>query len=286
MKSKMHVSAITLVLAGVLAFWSCQKEEQVIRVNDPVKQLKTTAPDCATDCINPVSPVYFPFVSTLSDGPAATDKTTTVTVYNTLTDLVIEVVSNVETGTVKINDVVMNPNGIPGGQTTTFTFPLPSGWNACDPWPFKVEILGGGNPDVHEGTYYLIGACPVSCTPQDESAWSAGTRYVSKGNWATFTTWAAGKVSVIYAGQTINIGTATFSAVSSGNVTITINLTGGWYFRSVSENVKVQGYSVKPTTTPSPGLFANKATAAGTSFAITVPAAAYYGVHLDVELCQ
>lgn len=286
MKNSYLIGALAIVMAGGLTIWSCTKEESGAVSDQGLNPVKVTGTDCSNLCINPEAPVYFPLISTICDGPEATNKCTTVTVYNTMTHLIIEVVSTEQTGTVFINDVVMDEHGFPAGETHSFYFELPSGWKACDPWPFKVRIVGGGTPDEHIGTYYLIGVCPDICTPMDETAWSAGTKYVSKGNWATYTTYTAGKEATIFAGQTINVGTATFSAVSGGNVTITINLTGGWYFRNVPENVKVQGYKVSPSTTPSPGLFANKATAAGTSCTITVPAAAYYGVHLDLEKCQ
>jgi hypothetical protein len=121
------------------------------------------------------------------------------------------------------------------------------------------------------------------CTPpptcfQGETAWATGSRYVSRGNWATYTTYAAGSVN-LYAGQNMLAGTATMSEVSNGMVTITIALNEGWSFQNVGEPVKVQGYNVAPTGNPSPGRFATKSS----SLSVTVPAANYYGIHLDVQ---
>jgi hypothetical protein len=121
------------------------------------------------------------------------------------------------------------------------------------------------------------------CTPpptcyQGETAWATGPRYVSRGNWATYTPYAAGSVNV-YAGQNMLAGTATMSAVVDGNVTITIALNADWSFQDVSNPVKIQGYSVAPSGNPSPGRFANK----GNSLSVTVPAANFYGIHLDVQ---
>ena len=123
-------------------------------------------------------------------------------------------------------------------------------------------------------------ACPAKVAQcfEDESAWSTGQRYVTRGNWATYTKYQVGTVNV-YAGQNQFAGTATFSANVGGNVTITIVLNEGWSLQDVSNPVKVQGYSVAPTGNPSPGRFASK----GSSLTVTVPFANFYGVHLDVK---
>ncbi len=130
--------------------------------------------------------------------------------------------------------------------------------------------------------------CFVVCGEQqpcwdDETAWAAGRRYVTRGNWATYTPYVAGSTVTLFAGQTLNAGTVAFSAVNNGQVTITITLNSGWRFGLVNENVKIQGYASAPSGNPAPGLFANKATATGSPFSITVPAANFYGVHVDVD---
>ena len=121
------------------------------------------------------------------------------------------------------------------------------------------------------------------CTPppvcyQEESAWASGTRYVSRGNWATFTPYAAGTVNV-WAGQNKLAGTATFSAVTNGKVTISIKLDANWSLQEVSNPVKIMGYSTQPSGNPSPGRFTSK----GSSLTVTLDAANYYGIHLDVR---
>jgi hypothetical protein len=124
---------------------------------------------------------------------------------------------------------------------------------------------------------------------EEETAWAAGTRYsTERGNWATFTPYSAGSTVNIFAGQTILVGTATFSQAVDGMVTITIELEGA-RFQNVEENLKVQGYTAAPSGNPNPGGFAFKSTETGSSASITVPAANFYGVHLDVEVevpCQ
>lgn len=128
--------------------------------------------------------------------------------------------------------------------------------------------------------------CQQECIPQEEdvcyggseTAWATGSRYVSQGNWATYTEYAEGTVN-IYAGQSMLAGTATFSAVVDGKVTITINL-DGWALQDVSESVKIQGYDAAPSGNPAPGQFT---TYKGTALTVTVPAYAFYGIHLDVR---
>jgi hypothetical protein len=121
------------------------------------------------------------------------------------------------------------------------------------------------------------------CTPvvecsQEETAWATGPRYVSRGNWATYTPYQDGSVNV-YAGQNMHAGTATMSAVSGGMVTITISLNAGWSLQNVSNPVKIQNYNTAPSGNPSPGRFASK----GTSLTVSVPADNFYGIHVDVQ---
>jgi hypothetical protein len=126
---------------------------------------------------------------------------------------------------------------------------------------------------------------------QGDTAWAANgntpgeKRYTTKGNWATYVQYVAGgKTTTLFAGQTMNAGTVNFSAVASGQVTITVTLASPWEFANVAENLKVQGYATAPSGNPSPGLFANKkqCNVALLSCTITVPAANFYGVHSDV----
>jgi len=126
---------------------------------------------------------------------------------------------------------------------------------------------------------------------QEETAWSAGSRYVTKGNWATYTSYSGTEKTVnIYAGQNMLAGTATFSAPNGGYVDITIELANGFVFyydvlnATEDNNIKIQDYAVAPKRNPSPGLFSTKAAAnaGSSSYTITVPVNNFYGVHLDV----
>jgi hypothetical protein len=118
---------------------------------------------------------------------------------------------------------------------------------------------------------------------QEETAWAAGDKYVDKGNWATYTQYQSTTNIILYAGQTIPVGTVSFSELSGGKITISIELSGGWTFQDVEEPVKVQGYdSAPPAVNPSPGLFT---TYKGDELVFQVNPYGYYGIHLDVENC-
>ncbi|HUW82023.1 MAG TPA: hypothetical protein VMZ31_04395 [Phycisphaerae bacterium] len=122
---------------------------------------------------------------------------------------------------------------------------------------------------------------------EEETAWAAGARYVSRGNWATYVAYAGVEKTVdVFAGRTMLAGTATFSAPFGGFVDITIELANGFVFYGDPEddNIKVQDYENAPSGNPAPGKFDSKAMAAvgSTSYTITVPENNFYGVHLDV----
>jgi hypothetical protein len=118
----------------------------------------------------------------------------------------------------------------------------------------------------------------------DETAWAAGNRYVTKGNWATFTDYGGeAKTVTLFAGKTNVVGTVEFSEVVSDEVTITIILTTvDWEFAPEDENVKIQDYEEAPSGNPAPGLFDHKGDATGSPFIIVVPENDFYGVHVDV----
>lgn len=127
---------------------------------------------------------------------------------------------------------------------------------------------------------YCIAICEQVCY-NDETAWAAGTRYVTKGSWATYTPYVANTTVNIYAGQNYLVGTATFSEVVDGKVTITLVALNGAQLQDIAEPVKIQGYvAPPPADNPAPGLFT---TYKGNATTVTVDAYAYYGIHLDVR---
>jgi len=194
-------------------------------------------------------------------------------------------------------------------QSYTFTVPIPTNiecgatlWLQAHASVKEIEngqivggetAYGGDVVDPLQGSWYgnieyVVQCCdeppPEECFEfKGETAWADGPRYVSRGNWATYTPYVnVAKIEILYAGQNNNFGTVTFSPPLNGLVTITINLTGDWEFADVEENVKIQDYAVALTRNPSPGQFKWKGTASGKSFAIDVPVNNFYGVHADV----
>ncbi len=127
---------------------------------------------------------------------------------------------------------------------------------------------------------YTLRDCDTPVCYEGETAWGAGTRYVSRGNWATYSTNTALESGVtLFAGQTMAAGT-----VKKTGSDITITLNPGWRFASGDENVKIQHYTSKPAASnPAPGQFATKGSATESPFTITVPDGKFYGVHVDVE---
>lgn len=154
----------------------------------------------------------------------------------------------------------------------------------------KSETAYGGDINPNANPWYGNIRYMVQCCNGEEpcyefvgeTAWAAGIRYVRRGNWATYTPYVPNSTVILYAGQTINVGSVHFSAPVAGKVTITINLTGSWEFAPRAENVKIQDYATAPSGNPAPGLFAWKGTGVGQTFSIEVPVNNFYGVHVDV----
>jgi hypothetical protein len=130
---------------------------------------------------------------------------------------------------------------------------------------------------------------------EEETAWAEGARYVKKGNWAMYVDYYGVEKTVeLIADFTnyVHAGTVTFSAPVDGEVTITVNLTGGAIFYYdlndplYDNNLKVQDYATAPKKTPAPGLFTWKTNIETGSItgSIVVPVNDFYGVHLDIAL--
>ena len=131
---------------------------------------------------------------------------------------------------------------------------------------------------------YCIADCedvpPAMVCYEDETAWAAGERYVAQGNWATYTPYVANATVNVLAGQNYLVGTATFSEVVNGKVTITLAALNGAKLQDVAESVKVQGYETPPSGNPAPGQFT---TYKGNQTTVVVDAYAYYGIHIDAK---
>lgn len=132
------------------------------------------------------------------------------------------------------------------------------------------------------------------------TAWAAGTRFVTRGNWATFNIVnlnpADGWQSVpLLAGQNIYAGYVGFyKPAGNDSMLIAVSLDPCWSFQDVPEPIKIQGYNAPyPTVIPIPGLFTTYK-GVGTPdyfgtrlyyYAIVDPNFTAYAVHVDVDFC-
>lgn len=126
---------------------------------------------------------------------------------------------------------------------------------------------------------------------QDETAWGDGLPYVEQGNWAMYTPYAANSTVDLVAGQNMLAGAVHFSEAVNGLVQITISLNEPFIFYydlgdiEEDNNIKIQDYAEPPPpVNPAIGHFDWKAVApfGSTEYTITVPANAYYGIHVDL----
>jgi hypothetical protein len=194
------------------------------------------------------------------------------------------------------------------------------GGNAANTYVYEPQVTvdtGLASPPVGGGFAELSnigGFCwnPVDQPPEecfeDDTAWAANGdqsgefRYNPRGNWATYTEYEGEEKTVtLFAGQTTDVGTVTFSDPVDDEVEITVNLTGGWVFGVNYEldeegnlklddegnpirdaNLKVQDYATAPSGNPAPGLFMHKEVCTDSPCTIVVPENNFYGVHVDV----
>lgn len=133
-------------------------------------------------------------------------------------------------------------------------------------------------PNSKNESLEMRGYCESKCY-QEETAWGDGCNYSKKGGWATYSKYGANHCVTLWGGQNINVGTACFSCVNNGKVTITIQLACGWELAPGKESVKIEKYSSAPCEKPVPGKFTYK----GSCLTVEVDAACFYGIHLDVR---
>lgn len=167
------------------------------------------------------------------------------------------------------------------GSNDANVYFYPDGTLTSDAGLVSPDNASGGPADLSNLTFcWNLVPCETEVCYDDETAWATGPRYVTRGNWATYTAYdGAAKEVILYAGQTYDAGTVNFSAVNEG-VKITITLNPGFILNpDTDEAVKIQGYNSAPSGNPAPGKFD---TYKGNETTITVDAFFFYGIHLDV----
>jgi len=173
---------LTLLMGIVTTFVivSCQKNDLKNEPGDNVTgkaptsivQQETTTPvilpDCNTNCIAPGGPYVESTGSQTQTWGNSQDphwKTVSYVAYNTATSFVVSVTFTHSGGnasnTVKVTAFgsPQSVNTLASGATATFTFALPTGWNACDNVPFTIYQEGQNSPMNLSYSYNLYGVC-------------------------------------------------------------------------------------------------------------------------------
>lgn len=289
---KLNTLLFALLVSAGAILTSCQKEDVIKQDTTPgSKDLKVVTINCE-ECLEQWSdsqvtfgPSYF-----VPQGPNVSPPTNIyLDVYQDETTIHYRLyrLNGATLNHLSINGTVVLTYTDPAVTEYLWTAPLPADWAACD--VVTANLIVGGL-DIHNAhfnaciEYTLREMCEMECSGS-ETGWATGPRYTTRGNWATYTPYAANSTVTIFAGQNNNAGTVQFSPVVNGEVTLTINLTGGWHFADANESLKIQDYASAPSGNPSPGQFAWKFNATGTGIIVTVPANNFYGIHLDLTHC-
>jgi hypothetical protein len=284
MKRVNVILAVFALVAMSVGLQSCQKEEAVSSKSDR-KVL-----EAEERCIDPANPVYFPEVWTETVAVGNSNqvnhpfKTVTLTAWNTLTEFKYVLVSNYQTGVVKVNGVNYT-GGWSAGTPIEISVPLTPGFACGDAWPISIEVDGGGLPLFFNETYYLVCECddltenPQPCLNEAfETGFGGSWAGPGRAWWFAFDTQGA-SVQNIYAGKSQMAGTVSYDGI---NDAFTVTLGNDWYLQSVSEPVKVQGYNTLPSARPAAGLFT---TYKGSSLTFAGNGSRYYVIHLDLAKC-
>ncbi|MGE5383960.1 MAG: hypothetical protein ACM3PX_11080 [Omnitrophica WOR_2 bacterium] len=283
--------AFLVISGGILS--SCQKDETVKTDQKNTNQLKTVTINCS-ECVPTWAETLVTYDATyfIPQGPNVPNPTNIyVDVHNDATTLYYRVyrLNGATFKYLSINGTAVLNYTDPPVTEYSWTAPLAADWAACD--QIQANLIVGGLTiyNSHYNAciiYELRDICEVVCNGPTETAWASGPRYTTRGNWATYTPFVANSTVTLFAGQTINIGTVHISGVVNGQVTMDFTLINGWQFQNVAESLKIQGYATPPSGNPAPGQFANKFNATGATWQVTIPAANYFGIHLDVIHCE
>ena len=160
------------LLFGTAIIFSCQKEQiQTPAANDiSTKSL----PACGSTYISATN--HIDQTGSVSGLIGHNTKQISYTVYNTLENFVVVLkydrlpAKSGGSSTVKVtlSGAVSGEDTktINNGQTVTYIFPLPTGWNRCNEvnWNFVETALDGALALAKSDTYTLFGPIPAGCT--------------------------------------------------------------------------------------------------------------------------
>lgn len=305
MKRKLFFTGLLFLVAAGMSFWSCQKDELLQNA-----ELKVAVID--DECEPYMEYEILAGQHTNVGKLVVSNDETTLTIEYVFNDPALVKEVHLWVGTEPYpEDIPFGPGQFPYKDDvapiqTKWEIPLASIFgDEADPCNVQVYILAhaaltNGETAWSKGpatgnNWSMYSLYTICCNPPTqnpgcewigETAWGAGKRYVTRGNWATYTSYQSSAPVKLLAGQTLEAGWINFSAVVDGYVTITIELNEGWRLKTVEDvivkdAVKVQGYtSTPPAANPAPGLFT---TYKDNKLEFKVPYFKFYGIHLDVE---
>lgn len=302
-----------------LTIFSCEKADKLNPASDSsLTKEVTTISSITNTCASYTVDLIAGQNTTVGTVTVENDAETLFVTYTTIDDWMIKCnhlyVGSLEnapttpTGNPRIGGFPINQSFDPLVNTITYEIPL-SSLDSCFIVAAQAEVLqvidgnivdsqtawGAGTRFVNIGNWatyfaYCPGICDGTVTgssPETDNicyegaiAWADGDLYDTESNcWGTYVTYSPGITATLIANQTLNAGEVSFSAVTDGMITITINLAEGWVLPDTRYCVKIEGYDVAPTTKPVARDFSYK----GNELIVTFPAFDYYGVHLNLQ---
>ena len=168
--------ALFMGMITTLAIFSCKKTDHLsTQTGEEITRQRIVLvtdgelPQCATTCINPAGPYIESTggeTKTWGNQSNPHSKTVNYVAYNTPTSFVVKVTFTHSGGNAS-NTVSVTALGstqsiltLASGATHTFTFNLPSVWNACYEVPFSIYQEGQNSPIDLAGSYNLYAVCP------------------------------------------------------------------------------------------------------------------------------
>ena len=195
-------------------------------------------------------------------------------------------------GTVEVKDISPDPTtGITGikiegfGEESPLIFTLVLDESKlADGWILGVGCVPAATKAKNVDYACVMGPVCVEdteCELRIETAFGGdtGVNVGSPGAWFYYFDTSGDATQKIYAGQTKEVGTVTYT---NDDGKITIVLTDGWELQDVDEPVKIQGYNDAPDSRPAAGHFEHK----GDELEVPVDPFDFFVIHLDVQICE
>ncbi|MGX7666408.1 hypothetical protein [Flavobacterium pedocola] len=232
-------SSVAIYCLSVCFFMltACQPEESIETnvTSDKSSQTLARAGDCNSECIVPGGPYFENSESKVINWGNRT-KTIEVKYYNTETHFVVMAKSTNGWADLLKNSVsVWTAGSVAANTWATYSYPLPSGWEACDLESFVLEVAGNGPPAKFVVDYNLIGVCNDGC--ETEFTGDVLASGDTKEAVYTFTANSDYDYIKIQGGLTNFVGTNAIVTVTGGNLEVSQSTPGG----STNRIIKIKG---------------------------------------------